>query len=100
MLGSAFARPLLGLMSWPLQVNVVMKVKISELKARLSAYLHAVRDGKTVTVLDRRTPIARIVPIEEEQEDLQVVSATRPVSDIGRVRGAPTKRPVDVVRLL
>ena len=38
-------------------------VKIAELKARLSEYLRAVRRGETVTVLDRETPIARIVPV-------------------------------------
>jgi prevent-host-death family protein len=42
---------------------MVMKtVRIAELKARLSEYLRAVRRGDTVTVLDRETPIARIVP--------------------------------------
>jgi prevent-host-death family protein len=40
-------------------------VKIAELKARLSQYLRAVRRGETVTVLDRETPIARIIPVSE-----------------------------------
>ena len=44
--------------------NVVMKqARIAELKARLSEYLRTVRRGETVTVLDRETPVARIVPI-------------------------------------
>ena len=44
---------------------VVMKaVGIAELKSRLSEYVRAVRDGATVTVLDRNTPVARIVPIQ------------------------------------
>jgi prevent-host-death family protein len=38
------------------------EVGIAELKARLSEHLRAVRNGGTVTVLDRDTPIARIVP--------------------------------------
>jgi prevent-host-death family protein len=37
-------------------------VKIAELKARLSEYLRIVRGGDVLTVLDRETPIARIVP--------------------------------------
>ena len=37
-------------------------VKIAELKARLSEHLRTVRNGGTLTVLDRDTPIARIVP--------------------------------------
>jgi prevent-host-death family protein len=37
-------------------------VRVAELKARLRAYLRLVRHGQEVTVLDRQTPIARIVP--------------------------------------
>ena len=37
-------------------------VRIADLKARLSEYLRRVRRGHEVTVLDRQTPIARIVP--------------------------------------
>lgn len=45
--------------------HVVMKtVGVAELKARLSEYLRAVRRGDTVTVLDRETPIAKIVPVD------------------------------------
>ena len=38
-------------------------VRIAELKARLSEYLRAVRGGETIAVLDRETPVARIVPV-------------------------------------
>lgn len=38
-------------------------VRIAELKSRLSEYLRAVRNGATVTVLDRNTPVAKIIPI-------------------------------------
>ncbi len=47
--------------------RMVMKpktVRVAELKARLSEYLREVRRGHTLTVLDRETPIARIVPYE------------------------------------
>jgi prevent-host-death family protein len=37
-------------------------VRIGELKARLSEYLRGVRRGRSVTVLDRDTPIAVISP--------------------------------------
>lgn len=37
-------------------------IGIAELKARLSEHLRTVRNGGTVTVFDRDTPIARIVP--------------------------------------
>jgi prevent-host-death family protein len=41
------------------------QVRIAELKARLSEYLRSVRRGRSITVLDRDTPIARLVPYVE-----------------------------------
>ncbi len=38
------------------------KVKIAELKNNLSRYLAYVREGGEVLVLDRDTPVARLVP--------------------------------------
>lgn len=44
---------------------MVMKtVGIADLKARLSEHLRAVRRGRTVTIVDRQTPVARLVPYE------------------------------------
>ena len=37
-------------------------VKVAELKAQLSAYLRAARQGHAITVCDRDTPVARLVP--------------------------------------
>ena len=37
-------------------------VKVSELKAHLSAHLRRVRDGEEVLICDRNEPVARIVP--------------------------------------
>jgi prevent-host-death family protein len=36
--------------------------RIAEFKARLSAYLRRVRRGHVVTILDRDTPVAQVVP--------------------------------------
>jgi antitoxin (DNA-binding transcriptional repressor) of toxin-antitoxin stability system len=38
-------------------------VGTADLKAHLSEHLQAVRRGETIVVLDRREPIARIVPV-------------------------------------
>jgi len=40
------------------------EVRIAELKARLSEHLRYVRRGHVLTVLDRDTPVARLVPVE------------------------------------
>lgn len=45
-------------------------VKVAELKAQLSAYLRAARRGHAVTVCDRDTPVARLVPYAAVDEAL------------------------------
>ena len=40
----------------------MIRATISELKNGLSAYLRQVKSGETVLVLDRKTPVARLVP--------------------------------------
>ena len=41
------------------------EVRIAELKARLSEYIRAVRNGEAISVLDRETPAAQIVPVRD-----------------------------------
>lgn len=61
--------------------NVVMKtVGIADLKSRLSEHLRSVRKGRTLTVLDRDTPVARIVPYVAEP--IEVRRATRRLRDL------------------
>ncbi len=40
---------------------------ISKLKAHLARYLRSVQNGEEVVVLDRRIPIAKVVPWKEEK---------------------------------
>ena len=77
--------------------NVVMKtVRIAELKARLSEHLKSVRKGRTLTVLDRDTPVARIVPYAAEL--LEVRRATRRLRDL--VPPAAPSGPTDSLTVL
>jgi prevent-host-death family protein len=61
--------------------EVMSKVRIADLKARLSEHLRRVRSGRTLTVLDRDTPVARIVPYDAESP-LEVRRATRKPRDL------------------
>jgi prevent-host-death family protein len=75
----------------------VRAVRVAELKAHLSAYLRKVRAGETITVLDRDTPIARLVPLATQTP--LVVRPSR-----GRLHDVRLPRPLaleaDVVDLL
>ena len=81
--------------------NEAMKqAKVSELKASLSAYLADVRRGETIIVCDRNTPIARIVPFEGGADDFKIDEATRPWTDVKKIKGVRPSKPVDVDKLL
>ena len=70
--------------------HVVMKnAGIADLKARLSEHLRSVRKGRTLTVLDRGTPVARIVPCASEVLDVRR-AARRPRALV--LPPAPAKR--------
>ena len=46
-------------------------VRIADLKARLSEHLRSVRNGGTLTVLDRDTPVARIIPFASQPLEIR-----------------------------
>jgi prevent-host-death family protein len=76
-------------------------VRIADLKARLSEHLRAVRRGRTLTVLDRDRPIARIVPCDTERRPLTVRSPRAGAGPLARVPLPPPLRvKVNIVALL
>lgn len=73
------------------------EVRIADLKARLSEHLRSVRKGRTLTVLDRDTPVARIVPYTAEP--IEIRRATRRVRDL-RLPPPPAARTDSLAVLL
>lgn len=75
-------------------IMVIMKTaSISTLKARLSEFLAAVREGQDVLVTDRGRPIARITPVRDREQaqgrrDLLIRS--------GRLRPPQRRAPKDL----
>jgi prevent-host-death family protein len=75
-------------------------VKIAHLKSRLSQHLRQVRAGETLTVLDRNTPIARLVPIDSG-DDIVITKPALNAPSVGSLKlPTPTKLGFDVVKLL
>jgi antitoxin (DNA-binding transcriptional repressor) of toxin-antitoxin stability system len=62
-------------------VVMTEEVGIADLKAHLSEHLRKVRNGETLTVLDRDTPIAQIAPVTPDAA-LEVRKATRKPADL------------------
>ena len=61
--------------------GVMSKVGIADLKAHLSQHLRRVRGGRTITVVDRDTPVAQIVPYDVAPA-LEIRRATRKPSEL------------------
>lgn len=70
-------------------------VGIADLKARLSAHLKSVRGGGTLVVMDRSTPVAKIVPVSAEPLDVR--PATKPPSTL---KARPAVRTTDSLAVL
>ena len=81
-------------------VMVMKRVRVAEFKARLSEYLRAVRRGRELTIYDRETPIARVVPLRSTGA-LAVREPAVAYATLGDIELPPPLRvDVDVVDLL
>jgi prevent-host-death family protein len=75
------------------------RVKIAELKDRLSRYLREVEHGAEVEVTDRDRPIVRMVPVSREDE-VEVLPPARPFPSLARKRFRPARWGVSSTELL
>ncbi len=81
-------------------IMTMTEVKIAQLKAKLSEHLRRVRRGHTLTILDRDTPVARVVPYEESGP-LRVREPTSGGSELHQVAlPPPLAVDMDIVDLL
>jgi prevent-host-death family protein len=76
------------------------RVRIAELKDRLSAHLRAVERGGEVEVTDRDRPIARIVPVREPSVGIRIIPAARPFPALRTKRYPPARWAVSSTVLL
>ena len=77
------------------------RVLISELKSHLSEHLRAVQAGEPLVVMDRKTPIAKIVPYDTGLGDVLI---RQPKPGAPLVRDLPMPPPIepkiDVMKVL
>lgn len=70
-------------------------IGIAELKAHLSEYVRAAQKGEEITIKDRQTPIAKLVPIEQPEMIGKVRRAKRSVAEVQRMLDArPAEPPI------
>lgn len=81
-------------------MTTMHRAGIAELKARLSEFLRYVKKGQSVTVYDRDTPVARLVPLDASD----LLSSRPPTGEYSSLQNVPLPPPlsvdVDVLELL
>ena len=85
--------------------EVMKTMNIAELKAHLSRCLREVAGGERIVVLDRRRPVAEIVPISHGRENVWIrLQRTRGArlgtQDRSGLRFSRVKTRIDVVELV
>ena len=82
--------------------RVMRNVGIADLKAHLSEYLRTVKKGETLLVVDRGTPVARMVPAADLRGGVVTRPPTRDLASVKKMlkRLPPLKLPVDSVAIL
>jgi len=81
---------------------VMKRVGIADLKAHLSGHLRAVKKGETLVVLERGTPVARIVPAGDLRGGVVTRPPTRDLASVKQMlkRLPPLEPSVDSVAIL
>lgn len=77
-------------------------VNIATLKANLAAYLRRAEAGESITVIDRKRPIARLVGLVDDRSDgLRIIPRTAKPSELAalKLQSVKTELP-DIVALL
>lgn len=79
---------------------VMISVNIAVLKAKLSFYLGQIKQGNEILVMDRNTPVARMVPSTGSAPGLVLVKAQKTPAALKAMRFHPAKRRTDSAALL
>lgn len=73
----------------------MIQANISEVKNRLSYYLKLVRGGEEIEILDRKTPLAKIVHVSKTDSWLESETPwVQEAKDLGLITG-PSKKTLD-----
>lgn len=78
----------------------MISVNVAVLKAKLSFYLGQVKRGNEVLVIDRNTPVARMLPSVGRARDLVLTKAKRSPAELRAMTFRPVKRRANPVELL
>ncbi len=76
-------------------------VNIATLKAKLAEHLRRVKKGESITILDHKMPVARIIPYEVELPNtLTTIKASGSFADVAKLKVPASEKPIDSLKYL
>jgi antitoxin (DNA-binding transcriptional repressor) of toxin-antitoxin stability system len=75
-------------------------VEVSDLMTKLRAYLGDVRRGEEIVILDGATPVAKLTPIENPDDDVVITEPSGSPRQLKELRPVRLRRKVDLVEIL
>ncbi|MBI3298816.1 MAG: type II toxin-antitoxin system prevent-host-death family antitoxin [Elusimicrobia bacterium] len=78
----------------------MVSVNIAVLKAKLSFYLAQVKQGNEILVMDRNTPVARLLPSAQRGRGLVISKARKSPASLKAMKFHPLKHRTDSTALL
>lgn len=79
---------------------VMIAVNIALLKAKLSFYLGQVKQGNEILVMDRDTPVARMIPSSGRARGLVLIKAKKSPAGLKAMKFRPVKRRTNSAEML
>ncbi len=77
------------------------QIKIAEFKTHLSGHLRNVQKGEEIIILDRKQPIAKVLPLFSEEKNLiKIVRKKKTKNFFKKFKPRGIKAQVDIVNLL
>ena len=78
----------------------MISVNIAVLKAKLSFYLGQVKQGNEILVMDRNTPVARMLPSAGQAQGLVLIKAAKSPAALKAMKFHAVKRRTNSAELL
>ena len=78
----------------------MIAAKIFELKNRLSAYLREVKNGHEILIMERETPVAKMVPYSNRMRDFTVREPRGDLQGIKKIPRVKLRKRVDILKIL
>lgn len=75
-------------------------VEVSDLMTKLRAYLGEVRRGEEIVILDGTTPVAKLTPIENLDDDVVITEPSGWPRQLKELRPVRLRKKVDLVEIL